>query len=71
MPHAFSVLDAFRCTRALAWCLATLLSLPAVAATLSEKARESGCVNKPVVVEGSTYKCPRSTALCRLIRFQL
>jgi len=57
MPHAFSVLDAFRCTRALAWCLATLLSLPAVAATLSEKARESGCVNKPVVVEGSTYKC--------------
>jgi hypothetical protein len=27
------------------------------AATLSDKARESGCVNKPVVVEGSTYKC--------------
>jgi hypothetical protein len=28
-----------------------------MAATLSEKARESGCVNKPVVVEGTTYKC--------------
>lgn len=31
--------------------------LAAGAATLGEKARESGCVNKPVVVEGSTYKC--------------
>jgi hypothetical protein len=38
-------------------CLATLLAAAASAATLSEKARESGCVNKPVVVEGSTYKC--------------
>jgi hypothetical protein len=27
------------------------------AATLSEKARESGCVDKPSVVEGSTYRC--------------
>jgi hypothetical protein len=34
-----------------------LASLAAPAATLGEKARESGCVNKPVVVEGSTYKC--------------
>jgi hypothetical protein len=27
------------------------------AATLSEKARESGCVDKPSVVEGSMYRC--------------
>jgi hypothetical protein len=41
------------------WCaLAPLfLALAAGAVTLGEKARESGCVNKPVVVEGSTYKC--------------
>jgi hypothetical protein len=48
---------ACRCARALAWCVATALAASASAATLSEKARESGCVNKPVVVEGSTYKC--------------
>ena len=55
MPHVPAV---FRCSRALAWCLAALL-LPAgvAAATLTEKAKESGCVNKPVVVEGTTYKC--------------
>jgi hypothetical protein len=47
----------FRCSRALAWCLAGALALPAGAATLGEKAKESGCVNKPVVVEGTTYKC--------------
>jgi len=27
------------------------------AATLAEKARESGCVSKPSVVEGNTYRC--------------
>ena len=27
------------------------------AATLSEKARESGCVDKPTAVEGSMYRC--------------
>ena len=27
------------------------------AVTLSEKARESGCVSKPSVVEGNTYRC--------------
>ena len=55
MAHVSAV---FRCSRALAWCLAVLL-LPAgvAAATLTEKAKESGCVNKPVVVEGTTYKC--------------
>ena len=29
----------------------------AVAATVSEKARESGCSNKPVYVAGETYRC--------------
>jgi hypothetical protein len=49
---------AFRCSRALAWCLCAVLAAPGLAgATLAEKAKESGCVNKPVVVEGTTYKC--------------
>jgi len=48
----------FRCSRALAWCLfAAALTPGGAAATLTEKAKESGCVNKPVVVEGTTYKC--------------
>jgi len=29
----------------------------AVAATLAEKARESGCVNKPMPLAGDTYRC--------------
>jgi len=29
----------------------------AVAATLAEKARESGCVNKPTWLAGDTYRC--------------
>jgi hypothetical protein len=57
MSHAFRAPLAFPCTRALACCLATAIAGSASGATLSEKARESGCVNKPVVVEGSTYKC--------------
>ncbi len=31
------------------------------AATLSEKARESGCVNKPIAVTGTLYKCLTSS----------
>ena len=55
MAHDFA---AFRCSRALAWCLAALVAAPGLAgATLTEKAKESGCVNKPIVVEGTTYKC--------------
>jgi len=49
-----------RCSRALAWCCALAL-VPACglahAQSLAAKARESGCVDKPVVVEGSTFKC--------------
>jgi len=55
-PRSASV-AALRCARALPWCLAACLVAPPAAATLTEKARESGCVNKPVVVEGTTYKC--------------
>ncbi len=49
----------FRCSRALAWCLvvAALAAGIASAATMGDKAKESGCVNKPIVVEGSTFKC--------------
>jgi hypothetical protein len=49
------------CPRALAVCglLAWVLAIgPAVAGALEDKAKESGCGgNKPLVVEGSTYKC--------------
>jgi hypothetical protein len=31
--------------------------LPSYAATLAEKSKESGCINKPAVVEGETYRC--------------
>jgi len=41
----------------LAFGCATALAIPSYAATLAEKAKESGCVNKPSVVEGETYKC--------------
>ena len=44
------------------WCCAAFCVLAwgasgAVAQTLSSKARESGCVDTPKVVEGSTYRC--------------
>jgi len=54
---------AIGCSRALAWCFtAALAAAPGGAiATLTEKAKESGCVNKPVVVEGTTYKCYTSS----------
>jgi len=51
----------FRCTRAPAWCLSCLCiaaTLPAGAATVNEKAKESGCLNKPVLVSGTAlFKC--------------
>ena len=49
----------YRCLPALAWCFALGYVAPAASAapTLAEKARESGCVDKPAVVEGSTYRC--------------
>ncbi len=49
-----------RCGRALACCCALGLAVAfggAHAQSLSAKAKESGCVDKPVVVEGSTFKC--------------
>lgn len=49
-----------RCSRALAWCCALALVpaiAPAHAQSLAAKAKESGCIDKPVVVEGSTFKC--------------
>jgi hypothetical protein len=45
-----------RCARALAWCVFAC-ALPALAATVAEKAKESGCVNKPVVIGGTMYRC--------------
>lgn len=44
---------------AVAFATGALALAPAHGATLAEKARESGCVDKPVAVEGSTftYKC--------------
>jgi hypothetical protein len=47
--------------RAAWWCVAATFGCAAAsavgAATVSEKAKESGCVSKPVVVAGTTYKC--------------
>ena len=47
---------AFRCARALAWCL-ILGSLPVHAIALSDRARESGCTTKPVQNSDGLYKC--------------
>src|SRR6266540_3032520 len=44
------------CAGATMWC-ALVSALPAAAATVSEKAKESGCANKPIVVAGETYRC--------------
>ena len=47
--------------RAAWWCVAATFGCAVAsavgAATVSEKAKESGCVSKPVVVAGTTYKC--------------
>ena len=49
------------CRRALAWCFACVCALAwlplAGAASLAEKARESGCVGKPAAISGDLYKC--------------
>ncbi len=50
-----------QCGRALSWCLAlTLLAAfagTAGAQSVAAKARESGCVDTPRVVEGTMYRC--------------
>ena len=52
-----------RCVHALVWCRIAVLALlvgagnGAFAVTLAEKAKESGCANKPTAVGGSTYRC--------------
>jgi len=38
------------------WC-AFACTFPAFAATVAEKAKESGCANRPIVVAGETYRC--------------
>ena len=46
--------------RAVRWCVAAAgcaLAGAASAATVTEKARESGCVNKPIVISGTLYRC--------------
>ncbi len=32
-------------------------ALPVAASAISEKAKESGCANKPIIVAGETYRC--------------
>ena len=39
------------------WLCVAVSATPVAAATVSEKAKESGCVSKPVVVAGTTYSC--------------
>ena len=47
--------------RAALWCalaaIGCTLAFAAGAATVTEKAKESGCVSKPVVVSGTLYRC--------------
>jgi hypothetical protein len=47
--------------RAARWCIAAAIGCTlagaAPAATVTEKARESGCVNKPIVISGTMYRC--------------
>jgi hypothetical protein len=38
-------------------CAIALISADPLAATLTEKAKESGCVNKPMWLAGDTYRC--------------
>ncbi len=38
-------------------CVVILAGAHASAATLAEKAKESGCVNKPMWLAGDTYRC--------------
>jgi hypothetical protein len=59
-PHAPHSARRIRAARS--WCLVPLLALAfgadyAGAQTLASKAKESGCVDKPKVVEGATYRC--------------
>jgi hypothetical protein len=52
------------CPRALAWCFvagAIASAGTASAATLVEKARESGCVGKPVAISEGLFKCSTSS----------
>jgi hypothetical protein len=39
------------------WLCVAVSAMPVAAATVSDKAKESGCVSKPVVVAGTTYSC--------------
>jgi hypothetical protein len=56
-PHSARRSNAARC-----WCLVPVLALGfgavcASAQTLASKAKESGCIDKPKVVVGATYRC--------------
>lgn len=57
-----TVVKIARQARRLAW-LAVAGCAGAAAATLGEKAKESGCVNKPVLVAGETYRCATESGI--------
>lgn len=44
------------CERATIGCVAAA-SFAAAGATVAEKAKESGCVNRPIVISGTMYRC--------------
>ncbi len=56
MPHRRSGAKVARWALLCPWLL-LFGSAGAFGATLGEKAKESGCVNKPVFVAGDTYRC--------------
>ena len=55
-PHPARVAKIARRALFCPW-LILIWSAGAFGATLNEKAKESGCVNKPVYVAGDTYRC--------------
>ena len=56
MPSAARFLAITWCAYACCWCVPGGSGL-AAAATLTTRAKESGCTGRPTRVEGSTYKC--------------
>jgi hypothetical protein len=53
--HAF--IAGKRGVHALWWCLFASFAVASDAATLAEKAKESGCVSKPAPVQDTLYRC--------------
>ena len=63
--HRRAVAEILAWSRAFA-CLVVAAVANASAATLAEKAKESGCVNKPMWLAGDTYRCATQSGRFRI-----